>query len=57
MQDVLALGARHRMNTPGTMLGNWQWRMTQKMPIYEKLEILSGLTEVYGRAPGNDGKR
>jgi len=51
MQDVLALGGKHRMNTPGTMLGNWQWRMTQKMPIYEKLEELSKLTEIYGRVP------
>jgi 4-alpha-glucanotransferase len=26
MQDVLALGSEHRMNTPGTMLGNWTWQ-------------------------------
>jgi 4-alpha-glucanotransferase len=26
MQDVLALGGEHRMNTPGTMLGNWSWQ-------------------------------
>ncbi|MDR2693550.1 MAG: 4-alpha-glucanotransferase [Chitinispirillales bacterium] len=52
MQDVLALGGRHRMNTPGTMLGNWQWRMTQKMPIYEKLAELAELTKIYGRAGG-----
>lgn len=26
MQDVLALGSEHRMNTPGTMLGNWGWQ-------------------------------
>jgi len=52
MQDVLALGGRHRMNTPGTMFGNWQWRMTQKMPIYEKLAALSELTQIYGRAAG-----
>ncbi len=52
MQDVLALGGKHRMNTPGTMFGNWQWRMTQKMPIYEKLAALSEMTQVYGRAGG-----
>ncbi len=50
IQDVLALGSKHRMNTPGTMLGNWQWRMTQKMPIYEKLEAFAELTQIYGRA-------
>lgn len=27
MQDILGLGADARMNTPGTALGNWQWRI------------------------------
>jgi len=26
MQDLLGLGSRDRMNTPGTTVGNWQWR-------------------------------
>ncbi len=26
MQDILGLGRGHRMNLPGTMEGNWQWR-------------------------------
>lgn len=26
MQDILALDAAHRMNTPGTVTGNWHWR-------------------------------
>jgi 4-alpha-glucanotransferase len=26
MQDLLALGSEHRMNTPGTLEGNWEWR-------------------------------
>ena len=26
MQDLLSLGEGHRMNTPGTVEGNWQWR-------------------------------
>lgn len=25
MQDILKLGSDHRMNTPGTIEGNWQW--------------------------------
>jgi 4-alpha-glucanotransferase len=33
MQDVLALGKGHRMNTPGTTEGNWQWRFEwQQLP-------------------------
>jgi 4-alpha-glucanotransferase len=27
MQDVLGLGSRARMNTPGRATGNWRWRM------------------------------
>lgn len=27
MQDILGLDESARMNTPGTALGNWQWRM------------------------------
>ncbi len=27
MQDVLGLDQRARMNTPGTLEGNWQWRL------------------------------
>ena len=26
MQDILSLDSAHRMNTPGTTEGNWQWR-------------------------------
>ena len=26
MQDLLELGGEHRMNTPGTTEGNWEWR-------------------------------
>ena len=25
-QDSLGLDGRHRMNTPGTTVGNWTWR-------------------------------
>ena len=27
MQDILGLGAESRMNKPGTLGGNWRWRM------------------------------
>lgn len=27
LQDVLGLGSRARLNTPGTTCGNWQWRV------------------------------
>jgi len=50
MQDVLGLGPMNRMNTPGTTMGNWQWRITRNMPVYEKLANLAELTQIYGRA-------
>ena len=31
MQDILALDGTHRLNTPGTLDGNWSWRM-RSMP-------------------------
>ncbi len=30
MQDILELGTEHRMNIPGTALGNWGWRFEWK---------------------------
>ena len=29
MQDVLCLGTESRMNTPGTVSGNWSWRLSE----------------------------
>ncbi len=50
MQDLLCLPADCRMNTPGTSLGNWQWRM-KKGAITKKLtKKLSEYTKRYGRA-------
>jgi len=50
MQDVFGLGSEHRMNTPGKMWGNWQWRMTKIMPAAARMKRLAELTEIYGRA-------
>jgi 4-alpha-glucanotransferase len=30
VQDLLELGAKHRMNIPGTAQGNWRWRLPEK---------------------------
>jgi 4-alpha-glucanotransferase len=32
VQDVLGLGAEHRMNVPGILHGNWGWRMSGPLP-------------------------
>jgi 4-alpha-glucanotransferase len=31
LQDLFDLGAAARMNSPGTVEGNWQWRYTRDM--------------------------
>lgn len=49
MQDVLALDARHRMNTPGTTAGNWSWRFDGDSVEPELSERLRGMVRLYGR--------
>ncbi|MFO7155493.1 MAG: 4-alpha-glucanotransferase [Pseudomonadota bacterium] len=47
LQDVLELGSAARMNRPGTLAGNWEWR-TRDLPP-ERAERLAELTELYDR--------
>ena len=49
MQDVLGLGAESRMNTPGTLGGNWQWRLLPGQITPELAEKLHEMTRIYGR--------
>ena len=51
MQDYLALGKEARMNTPGILGGNWQWRMEQGAITKELTRKIADYTELYGRAP------
>ena len=54
VQDILGLGAGGRMNVPGTVHGNWNWRMNGA--IQEGISADLGLmTELFGRA-NNKGK-
>ena len=50
MQDYLGLGAGHRMNTPGTQSGNWQWRLLPGELTPELAEKIRRMTVLYGRA-------
>lgn len=41
LQDILGLGSESRMNTPGTLEGNWQWRFNEQdfnHPGWKQLE-------------------
>ena len=50
MQDYLGLGAGSRMNTPGTLGGNWQWRLLPGQITAELTEKIREAARLYGRA-------
>ena len=49
MQDYLELGADSRMNTPGVLGGNWQWRMKKGQITKELTEKIARMAYIYGR--------
>ncbi len=51
MQDILALGAGNRMNTPGTVSGNWRWRFDWPQLSETLATDLADLTHNYSRVP------
>lgn len=48
-QDVLGLGSEGRMNFPGTIIGNWDWRFTWDQVGSVPADRLYELTAMYGR--------
>ncbi len=49
MQDILELDSSHRMNTPGTTVGNWQWRFQWGQLSPERSSRLAHLVELFNR--------
>jgi len=49
LQDVLALGAQHRMNLPGKGEGYWEWRFSWGQVRPEHAARLRHLCALYGR--------
>jgi 4-alpha-glucanotransferase len=49
LQDVLGLGSEGRMNFPGTVEGNWEWRFSWEQLKPEMSERIYELTALYGR--------
>ncbi|MCL2013968.1 MAG: 4-alpha-glucanotransferase [Oscillospiraceae bacterium] len=49
MQDYLGLGNESRTNTPSTVGGNWQWRLTKNQLTDELAEKLKRLAEMNKR--------
>ncbi|HWR06509.1 bifunctional glycogen debranching protein GlgX/4-alpha-glucanotransferase [Sporomusa sp.] len=50
LQDVLGLDGQARMNTPGTVGGNWGWRLMPGMLTDAAAERLAGWTKAGGRS-------
>jgi 4-alpha-glucanotransferase len=50
MQDILGLDATHRMNTPGTIAGNWKWRFTWDMLSIEERDKIKDAIKQSNRA-------
>jgi 4-alpha-glucanotransferase len=53
-QDFLGLDSRHRMNTPGTTRGNWQWRFDWNQVPQGLGQRIHELLANYDRLPGTD---
>ena len=49
MQDVLGLGSEARMNTPGTLGGNWTWRLRPDGLHQGDIQRLKLFTDIYQR--------
>lgn len=49
LQDVMRMDSDARMNTPGTMEGNWIWRYSKDQLKMDDAKNLRIMTELYGR--------
>jgi 4-alpha-glucanotransferase len=49
LQDLLGLDGSHRMNTPATTAGNWNWRVTADQFDYLPAAYWRELLALYGR--------
>ena len=51
IQDVAGLDGRHRLNTPGTTIENWSWRLPQDALTDELARKLRRITDLADRLP------
>jgi 4-alpha-glucanotransferase len=50
-QDLLKLGAEARLNRPGTVSGNWNWRLPLQALTGELATRYRELVQLYNRGP------
>lgn len=55
LQDVLGLDSDARMNTPGLLMGNWMWQVTEDQLSEATSARLAALTATFGRATRSHG--
>ena len=48
-QDLLSLGSEARLNTPGTVVNNWSWRLPRGALTPERAQHFATLNRIYGR--------
>ena len=53
-QDLLRLGSEARFNTPGTVAGNWSWRLSQGALTASLAAEFAPLNQVFGRVSAAD---
>ena len=56
MQDLLGLGSEARMNLPGTVEGNWEWRLADGAFTPRVSDRLAEITELYERRPAKEAR-
>ena len=49
LQDYLELGAEARINVPGTVGGNWEWRLTEQQMAEVPVKRIKEITKRYKR--------
>ena len=49
MQDYLGLGSEARMNTPSTLGGNWEWRISKDAASDDLADKIRELSQKYNR--------
>jgi 4-alpha-glucanotransferase len=57
MQDYLVKGKEARINHPGTLGENWQWRLQPNFLSRELSESIYKLAKLYGRIPKKEEKK
>ena len=53
-QDILGYGREFRMNTPGTIEGNWKWKLTSGAFNEDLMKPMRRLAKLFSRLQWSD---